>query len=450
MMNTKGFTIWRVLFALPMLFCLFALGFVSSDIAAGSKEPHFAMNAVKERLSELTGYSGESRGELVPAQAFQGVMATIERNYYAQPPKAEEMTYDAIRGMLGSLKDPYTRFMDPTEFKRMQEDTRGDFVGVGAQLDDATDGAKVVRPIPNSPAERAGVKAGDVIIAVDDKRLNDISLDEIVRLIRGQRGTKVKLTLRRDGEEKPIEVTITRDVIESPTVDVYLEDSENKIYRIWLQNFSEKAAPMLDQALRKVKADGGKGLILDLRYNPGGLLDAAIEVVSRFVPGQKVAVIVQRKQGEQDKLYTNGRRYFERDFPVVVLVNGGSASASEIVSGALRDYKVAPLIGETTFGKGLVQTVITTSQNTAVAITTAKYLTPTGFDLNRKFDDSNEKTEGGLKPDYEVKPSEDWRMSDDHREDDVQLQKAISVLREKIHAQKSGEGELRAQANEGR
>jgi carboxyl-terminal processing protease len=443
-MRNKGFAAWKLLIVLPVLTCTFLAGFVAADAFGGAfHSPSGTLNLLR---STVTGWMNPSeKTELNPTQAFQGVLSEIEEHAYKQPPKREELTYSAIRGMLSALGDPYTRFMDPTEFRKMQEDTRGDFVGIGAQLDDASDGAKIVRPIPNSPAERAGLKAGDVIIKVDDKVLNNIALDDIVRLIRGQRGTPVTLTIRREGEAQNKEFKLIRDRIESPTVDYYLEDAENKIYRVWLQNFSEKAPALLDQKIKEFKQEGGKALILDLRYNPGGLLDSAVEIVSRFLPKRDVAVIIQHKGGEQEKLYTNPNRYRNLGVPVVVLINGGSASASEIVSGALKDHQISPLVGEDSFGKGLVQTVITTSPNTAVAITTAKYLTPKGTYLHRKI--VNEKPVGGLKPDYEVKPVEEWRMSDENRSDDIQLQKALEILRKKLNAQDSGTGEMRASVN---
>ncbi|GIV04967.1 MAG: carboxyl-terminal processing protease [Fimbriimonadales bacterium] len=386
-----------------------------------------------------------TREPLDPTDAFRSALAEVEAHYYGTPPPIDKLTYTSIEGMLGVLGDPYTRFMDPDAFRRMQEDTQGSFTGIGALLEDAPGGARIVRPLPNSPASKAGLKPGDIIVAVDGKSLERVALDDAVRMIRGPRFTDVRLTIRRDGVEAPFTVTIRRDLVESPTVDVYMEDDENKIYRIWLQNFSEKAPTLLDRALNEIKQNGGRALILDLRANPGGLLDAAIEVASRFIPGDQVVVSIVGRQGLLERRYTLRGRYRDLDMPIVVLINGGSASASEIVAGALRDHKIAPLIGEDSFGKGLVQTVIPTSQNTAVAITTAKYLTPNGTDLNAKVVDG--KRVGGLKPDIEVKNPEDWRMTEEDKARDLQLQKALQVLREKLQTSKQGNGVLRAQNN---
>ncbi|GIV07468.1 MAG: peptidase S41 [Fimbriimonadales bacterium] len=386
-----------------------------------------------------------SREALDPTDAFRSALAEVEAHYYGTPPAVDKLTYTSIDGMLGAIGDPYTRFMDPDAFRRMQEDTTGSFTGIGALLEDAPGGARIVRPLPNSPAVKAGLKPGDIIVAVDGKSLERIALDDAVRLIRGPRFTDVKLTIRRDGTEEPFTVTIRRDIVESPTVDVYLEDDKNKIYRIWLQNFSEKAPAMLDRALNEIKQNSGRAIILDLRANPGGLLESSIEVASRFISGEQVVVSVVGRQGLLERRYTLRGRFRNLEMPVVVLINGGSASASEIVAGALRDHKVASLIGEDSFGKGLVQTVIPTSSNTAVAITTAKYLTPNGTDLNAKVVDG--KRVGGLKPDIEVKNPDDWRMTEEDRARDAQLHKALEVLREKLHATKHGNGVLRAQTD---
>ncbi|MDW8051747.1 MAG: S41 family peptidase [Armatimonadota bacterium] len=398
-----------------LLPAMFVVGFLSAE-----------GYATLTRLSWL----GTPREQLNPTDAFRSVLAEVETHFYGTPPPIDKLTYTSIDGMLAALEDPYTRFMDPEAFRRMQEDTTGSFTGIGALLEDAPGGARIVRPLPNSPAARAGLKPGDIIIAVDGKSLERVALDEAVRMIRGPRHTPVRLTIRRNGVDEPFTVTILRDLVESPTVDVYLEDPENKIYRIWLQNFSEKAPALMDRALSEIERNGARALILDLRANPGGLLDAAIEIASRFVPSNHLVVSVVGREGVVERRETLRGRYRNLGIPIVVLINSGSASASEIVAGALRDHKIAMLIGEESFGKGSVQTVIPTSHNTAVAITTAKYLTPNGTDLNAKVVDG--KRVGGLKPDIEVKNPDDWRMTEEDKARDAQLQKALEVLRARL------------------
>jgi len=435
-----GRALWQFILLIPVLISLYLLGFLSADLSASvSARPGESMGLLRETLHRLLQ---RNEAKLEPVEAFQSALSEIESHFYGPPPSIEKLTYTAIDGMLMALGDPYTRFMDPEAFRRMQEDTSGNFTGIGALLEDAPGGARVVRPLPNSPAIRTGLKAGDIIIAVDGKSLERISLDEAVRMIRGPRFTKVTLTIRREGEPNPLTITIQRDLVETPTVDVYLDDAENKIYRIWLQNFSEKAPQLLDRALNELKRDGARALILDLRTNPGGLLESAIEVASRFLPEDSLVVSIKGKKGFQEHRRTLPGRYRNLKIPMVVLINSSSASASEIVAGALRDNKVALLIGEPSYGKGLVQTVIPTSNNTAVAITTAKYLTPNGTDLNAKIVDG--KRVGGLKPDIEVKQSEEWRPGDEDISRDLVLQKALQVLREKIQAHSPGESALRA------
>ncbi len=435
-----GRALWRVLILIPALVSLYLLGFLSADLSASlNARPGESLGLLRSAVSNLLQ---GSRPALDPVDAFQSTLGEIEAHFYGTPPAVDKLTYAAIDGMLLALGDPYTRFMDPDAFRRMQEDTSGNFTGIGALLEDAPGGARVVRPLPNSPASRAGLKAGDIIIAVDGKSLERVALDEAVRMIRGPRFTKVTLTIRREGEPNPLTITIQRDLVESPTVDLYLDDSENKIYRIWLQNFSEKAPLLLDRALSEAQRNGARALILDLRANPGGLLESAIEVASRFLPEGSLVVSIKGRTGVLEQRRALPERYRNLKVPMVVLINGSSASASEIVAGALRDHKVAMLIGEPSYGKGLVQTVIPITSNTAVAITTAKYLTPNGTDLNAKMVDG--KRVGGLKPDIEVQPSEDWRIGDEDIANDRVLQKALQVLREKIQAQKPGSATMRA------
>ncbi len=437
-----GRALWQFILLIPVLVSLYLLGFLSADLFASvSTRPSESLGLLRSAVRHLFQ---RNESKLDPVEAFQSALSEIETHFYSTPPPVDKLTYTAIDGMLMALGDPYTRFLEPEAFRRMQEDTSGSFTGIGALLEDAPGGARVVRPLPNSPAIRAGVKAGDIIIAVDGKSLEKVSLDEAVRMIRGPRFTKVTLTIRREGEPAPLTITIQRDLVESPTVDIYLDDAQNKIYRIWLQNFSEKAPQMIDRALSEIQRGGARALILDLRTNPGGLLESAIEVASRFLPEDSLVVSIKGRTSIQEQRRTLPNRYRNLKIPMVVLINGSSASASEIVAGALRDHKVALLIGEPSYGKGLVQTVIPTSNNTAVAITTAKYLTPNGTDLNAKIVDG--KRVGGLKPDIEVKQSDDWRPGDENISKDLVLQRALEILREKIQAESPGAGAMRALA----
>ena len=420
----------------PLLVTLaFLAGFFYSDLRTGGvRRALYAAQTVPQKVNlALQLEQGAQQGYLWPVELYWDVLSRLRSHYYQQV-NEKQLTYAAIRGMLASLHDPYTRFMDPTEYRSMQEDTRGDFFGIGAQLQEKEGQIVIYRPIEGSPADKAGIKAGDVIVEVDRKPVAGMRVDDVVKKIRGPRGTKVELTIRRKGEAKLLQISIVRDLITSPVVYSYMEDEKLGIGRIRLEQFNEKCDQLLVQKVRELEAKGLRALILDLRYNPGGLLNVAVDVASRFIDNG-VVVLIQEKNGRITKLYAERGRAF-KPYPLVVLVNEWSASASEIVAGAIRDNKRGVIIGETTFGKGLVQTIFQLQDSSAVAITTAKYLTPSGYDLNRKVDpDGNEIRRGGIQPDIVVKQSEEMTDIDD-RAHDVQLQKAVEYLREKLTAPK--------------
>jgi len=420
----------------PLLVTLaFLAGFFYSDLRTGGvRRALYAAQTVPQKVNlALQLEQGTQQGYLWPVELYWDVLSRLRSHYYQQV-NEKQLTYAAIRGMLASLHDPYTRFMDPTEYRSMQEDTRGDFFGIGAQLQEKEGQIVIYRPIEGSPADKAGIKAGDVIVEVDRKPVAGMRVDDVVKKIRGPRGTKVQLTIRRKGEAKLLHISIVRDLITSPVVYSYMEDEKLGIGRIRLEQFNEKCDQLLVQKVRELEAKGLRALILDLRYNPGGLLNVAVDVASRFIDNG-VVVLIQEKNGQITKLHAERGRAL-KPYPLVVLVNEWSASASEIVAGAIRDNKRGVIIGETTFGKGLVQTIFQLQDSSAVAITTAKYLTPSGHDLNRKVDpDGNEIRRGGIQPDIVVKQSEEMTDIDD-RAHDVQLQKAVEYLREKLTAPK--------------
>ncbi len=420
----------------PLLITLaFLAGFFLPDLTSGGlRRALYAAQTVPQRVSLALQMEQDSQQNyLWPVGLFWDALSQL-RNQYYQPINEKQLTYAAIRGMLAALHDPYTRFMDPNEYRSMQEDTRGNFFGIGAQLQEKEGQIVIYRPIEGSPADKAGVKSGDVIVEVDRKPVAGMRVDDVVKKIRGPRGTKVELTLRRKGTPNLLHITIVRDLITSPVAYAFMEDEKLGIGRIRLEQFNEKCDQLLVQKVRELEGKGLQALILDLRYNPGGLLNVAVDVASRFIDNG-VVVLIQEKNGQITRLYTERGRAI-KPYPLVVLVNEWSASASEIVAGAVRDNKRGIIIGETTFGKGLVQTIFQLQDNSAVAITTAKYLTPSGYDLNRKVDaDGNEIRRGGIQPDIVVKQSEEMTDIED-REHDLQLKKAVEYLREKLTAPK--------------
>jgi carboxyl-terminal processing protease len=320
---------------------------------------------------------------------------SLRRDVLAKSYGSSKEAYEAIRGMLGSLDDPYTRFLDPREFKEMQIDTSGELSGVGIQLslDKETKSLVVVSPIEGSPASRAGVQPKDVIVAIDGKSTKGMSTEDAVKLIRGQAGTTVTLTLKRKAQT--LELPLTRERIELHAVDHQINTSADgvKVGYIRLKQFNATATKDMRQAVKDLEEKGAQGYVLDLRSNPGGLLMASVEIARQWL-NEGTIVSTKTRDGIQDVKRANGRALTSK--PMVVLVNEGSASASEILSGALQDNNRAVLVGQKTFGKGLVQSVRGLSDGSGMTVTIAKYLTPSGRDIHKH----------GIDPDVTAKMTE--------------------------------------------
>ncbi len=349
----------------------------------------------------------------------------LRRDLLARSYGSTKESYEAIRGMLGTLDDPYTRFMDPREFKEMQIDTSGELSGVGIQLslDKDTKELMVVSPIDGSPASRAGVQPKDVIVAIDGKSTKGMTTEDAVKLIRGQAGSEVTLQLRRKGQL--VTVPLTRARIELHAVEHQINTGPDglKIGYIRLKQFNANAAKDMRAALRDLEGQQVDGYVLDLRSNPGGLLMASVEIARQWLD-EGIIVSTRTRDGIQDVRRANGRALTKA--PVVVLVNEGSASASEILSGALQDNKRATLVGQKTFGKGLVQSVRGLSDGSGMTVTIAKYLTPSGRDIHKH----------GIDPDVPVKLSEQdalkLRLEDIGTSKDPQYRVAESTLIQRL------------------
>ena len=326
----------------------------------------------------------------------------------------QKLIYGAISGMVHAVGDPYTEFLPPAETKQFQQDIKGSFGGIGAEIGIRKSAVTIIAPLKGSPAEKAGLKAGDRIFKIDDTHAADLPLDEAVRLIRGEKGTKVRLTIIRDGLDKPKEFTITRDEIKIQIIET--EQKPNGIFVIQLHHFTENAGFEFRKAVEEFYRSGSKKIIFDLRNNPGGFLTISVDVASWFIPPGEVVARERYGSGEEDLYRSSGYRLFE-NVPTVVLVNEGSASASEIVAGALRDVKGTKLVGTKTFGKGSVQEVLNLAQNSSLKVTIAKWLTPKGTEINGK----------GLDPDVEVKIPEKPKEGEEDR--DWIMEKGIEVLK---------------------
>jgi carboxyl-terminal processing protease len=322
----------------------------------------------------------------------------------------QEKVWGAIKGLVEAYGDPYTVFMPPTEAKMFEEDISGNFSGVGMEVGEKEGIITVITPLKNTPADKAGINAGDQVVKIDDTATNGMTVDEAVRLIRGEEGTKVKLTIiPKDGEE-PKEVSLTRAVITIPALETELR--EDKIFVIKLYSFSAVSSSLFRDALREFIGAKTNKLIIDLRGNPGGYLDASIDMASFFLPSGKVVVKEDFGGDKEEKAYrSKGYNIFNDNLKMVILVNGGSASASEILAGALQEHGVAKLVGEKTFGKGSVQELVNITPDTYLKVTVARWLTPNGRSISKE----------GLVPDYPVARGSDENV-------DPQMQKAVELL----------------------
>lgn len=328
---------------------------------------------------------------------------------------AQQLLYGAIRGMLHATNDPYTTFFDPKETKSFSQDLEGSFEGIGAELGIKDGILTVIAPLEDSPAAKAGLRAGDKILKVGDKSTADMTIDEAVDLIRGKKGTEVILTILRMGDQETKDITITRETIAIKSVR--LEFKPDGIAYLRIIKFGDDTSQEFDIATNQILSSGTKGIILDLRSNPGGFLDKAIDIASRMIPKGKLVVTEQDNAGKKDNLYTTGGDKLS-SIPTIVLIDEGSASASEILAGALRDDRNIELVGKKSYGKGSVQELIDLPGKSSVKITVAEWMTPNGDSIMEK----------GIKPNIEVEMTPD----DFNNNRDPQLDKALEILKEKL------------------
>ncbi|MGL5080464.1 MAG: carboxyl-terminal processing protease CtpC [Microcoleaceae cyanobacterium] len=352
----------------------------------------------------------------------------LNRNY-----TSDEQAYEAIQEMLLKLEDPYTRFMNPEEYKNMQIDTSGELTGVGIQLtqDEETKKLIVIAPIEDSPAFDAGVHAQDIILEIDGQSTKGMDINDAVNLIRGPVGTKVMLIIQRGDQQ--LKFPITRARIEVHPVRASKKPSSiGEVGYIRLNTFSQNAAEEMREAIDSLETQNVSGYILDLRSNPGGLLYSSIEIARMWLNNGDIVSTVDR-QGEIDRQKASSRALTDK--PLVVLVDGGSASASEILSGALQDNKRATLVGTKTFGKGLVQSVRPVGNGSGLAVTIAKYFTPSGRDINNE----------GIQPDIKIELSEAQRNALRESRDkigtseDPQYSKALDILSKEVAAKRGNQ-----------
>ncbi len=363
---------------------------------------------------------GEGRvfgqGEIPPSLArdvdfalFWDAWNLVKDSYFEQPVSDKMLFYGSMRGLLDGLRDPYTTFFDPDEAAEFAQDLAGAFEGIGAEIGIKDDQLIMVAPLPGSPAEREGIQAGDKIYLIDGEDTLGMSVEEAVSKIRGEGGTTVTLTVGRDGRADVVEISIVRDTITIDSMKFAMRDDGIAVISLFF--FNDDTTKLFTAAVNDLLTAGAKGIVLDLRGNPGGLLNAAIDVASAWIGSEPV--VIQRMQDEQD-VYTGSGDPRLTGLPTVVLVNGGSASGSEIVAGALQDYEFATLVGTQTFGKGSVQDYKEFEDGSAVKITIAEWLTPYGRSINHV----------GIAPDVVVEVTQE----DLDAKRDPQMERAIEIL----------------------
>jgi len=386
-----------------------------------------------EKVLGVTGKSPPSRYQDVDFNLFWDVWTRLEDKYVDKSKiDREKLVYGAIAGLVRSVKDPYTEFLSPEINKQFQEDIKGSFDGIGAEIGIRKGILTVIAPLKKTPAERAGLKAGDKIFKIDDTLTTDLALDEAVRLIRGPKGTEVKLTVLRNSFDKTKEFKIIRDTIKVEVLSTEQarsgrgeggkkadKQSADEIFVIKLNHFTENAAFEFRKAVQEFYSTNSKKLILDLRNNPGGFLQISVDIASWWLAPGEVVVRERHADGNEELYRSSGYRLLE-NVPTVVLVNEGSASASEIVAGALRDARRIKLVGTKTFGKGSVQEVDPLPKNASLKITIAKWLTPKGEEIDGK----------GLEPDVKVEVPEENGNGENSKndKDDLIMKKGIEVL----------------------
>lgn len=373
--NSKGSGV----FLLGLLVGVIITALVGSCAYVGTKLYHLA-GGRSAKTASADGSAGNSLVNDDTLEKLEALEEVIDKYYYKDEDiDIEEMTEGMYSGLVASLGDPYSVYYTAEEWKELMADTEGIYYGIGAylQLDTATGLAKINGVIADTPAEEAGLRENDIIYQVDEEMIQGLELSEIVSRIKGEEGTTVHLTIVREGESDYLEIDVERRKIESPTVKYEMYD--NGVGYIQITEFDDVTTDQFTEALAVVKGSGAKGLILDLRSNPGGSLPVVVDIARSILP-KGLIVYTEDKYGKRDEYTCDGKK--ELDIPMVVLINGNSASASEILAGAIKDYDKGTLIGTTTFGKGIVQRVLPLTDGTALKLTISSYYTPKGNNIH--------------------------------------------------------------------
>jgi len=391
-----------IIFFVVAVFC-FLFGWQANELIFTNSDDDISKRIFVSDVQDKNG---------VNLDLFWTVWEEIEENYvHEEQIDYEIMVYGAIKGMVNSLNDPYTVFMTPDESEDFNSSLEGTFEGIGAELTVEDKNLIIVSPLRNSPAEKAGLLPGDIIYMIDGNLAYDMTLFEAIMNIRGEKGTPVTLTILREGLEDPFDVEIIRDSIDLESITI--ENLENEIVYLSVNQFNDKTTDEFNKAISEMILHEPDGVIIDLRFNGGGYLDIAVDMLSYLLPADTPAVMIQERGEDDEIMYTDGNPKL-LNVPLVILVNEGSASASEIVAGAIQDHNRGIVMGTQTFGKGTVQEVEYFSDNSSLRITIAKWLTPDGRDIDDQ----------GLTPDISV----EFTDKDFEEKTDIQKQRAIEYL----------------------
>ncbi len=401
-MNKERYT--QVMASVVLAVVIFVSGFYAGNKKVSTSAPSAILNATSTDSGDMSAFW---KAWNILDERFAPASSSTK------PVDSQQKIWGSIAGLAASYGDPYTVFFPPAESKAFEEDISGSFGGVGMEVGISGGVLTVIAPLKDTPADRVGVKSGDKIVSIDGKSSLSLSTDEAIKLIRGEIGTVVKITFVREGVEEPFTKEIRRDAIEIPTVNTKI--TPEGVFVIELYNFSANSPNLFRQSLRKFIESGSDKLVIDLRNNPGGYLEAALDMASWFLPSGKLVVTEDfGSKQEKEEYKSKGYDIFNENLKMAILVNNGSASASEILAGALREHDRAILVGENTFGKGSVQELLSITPETSLKVTVAHWLTPNGNSISN----------GGLKPDIEVKLTEENIKGGK----DPQLQAAVDYL----------------------
>lgn len=408
--HTKQAWLKRVMKTYAFFFFIL-LGFVAGVLVTTIKNQPTQTNVLRDTASQILNiFSGSD--ELDP-ELFNEAWEVLHTNYFKRSQIAEkDLFYGAIAGMISAVNDPYTIFLDPKVTEDFTQELNGSFFGIGAEIGRKNGSLVIIAPLPETPAAKAGLRAGDRILAIDEKDVSNLSVDGAVSLIRGEKGKEVVLTILSKDDTTPKEVKVVRDKIAIPSVTYKLEDG---LAFVTLSSFNSDTDSRFAKVAQDIVRDNPKGIILDLRNNPGGYLDVAVDIAGHWLQNNEVVVREVFSNQQDSKDYNASKATDLSKYKLIILVNSGSASASEILAGALQDHDKGEVLGETTFGKGSVQQLFNLSDGSAVKITVANWLTPKGRVIDEK----------GIEPDQVV----EYTTEDYNNERDPQMDKAKELLK---------------------